>query len=75
MKNIDTHKTWQLLGTPYRPEKYSLMDKLVLGNKINFKRERGIMQGIVTMISLKGVNCYTDTVIFVKWCNVLRVVE
>lgn len=69
--NVELKETWQLLGTPYRPNKYSLMQNTMLGDKLQVFHN-GYYEGIVTLINIKGVGLYTDNGYkFVRWCNVL----
>jgi len=70
-RHVELRETWQLLGTPYRPRKYTLMQNTMLGDKLQVSHN-GIYEGIVTLINVKGVGLYTDGGYkFVKWCNVL----
>lgn len=81
MKNINTHKTWQLLGTLKRPTYYTLMDKVVLGDRLIVSFGGSLYKGIVTFISIRGVNVelMNDPMFpshkFIKWENVLEKVD
>lgn len=69
--NTDLKDTWQIVGTPYRPKKYSLMQKVLLGDSVIISN-CGFYDGVVTLINIKGIGVYTnDGYKFVKWCNVI----
>lgn len=77
--NVDLKEIWQLLGTPYRPNKYSLMDVVVLGDKLRVNTDNDVHDGIVTSITIQGVGMKIETPVtafrFIKWCNVLAKVQ
>lgn len=71
-QNAEMNQTWQLIGTPYRPPKYYLMQRTVLGDTLNISHNKSVFSGVVTLINIKGVGVHTDDGYkFIKWCNVI----
>lgn len=69
--NIELKKTWQLLGTHYRPRLYSAMKEVTLGDTVVVLHQYQQL-GIVTSITIRGVTIVLDKeTVFVKWCNVI----